>query len=214
MNASGLPDPTILRPVEGAGSIAYLAPLAEGRPNVSVGAFTYVHDPVDPTRFFEDRVRHHYPHMGDRLEIGRFCAIAEGATFVMNGANHLQGGTTYPFEIFPGWNAENDQNRWADASKGDTIVGHDVWIGAWATILPGVTIGPGAIVGAHAVVGTDVPPYAVVAGNPARPVRQRFDAGSIERLLAIAWWDWPADRIRANLPAIRAADLDALEAAA
>ena len=209
-----LPDPAVLRPVPGADSIAYLAPIAAGRPNTEVGAFTYVHDPEDPARFFETRVHHHYDHMGDRLIIGRFCAIAEGAAFVMNGANHIADGvSTYPFEIFPGWEAEADQARWSDVSRGDTVVGHDVWIGAHATILPGVTVGSGAIIGTHAVVGADVAPYTVMAGNPARPVRQRFAADVVDRLLRVAWWDWPIQRIKRNLAAIRAADIDKLESA-
>lgn len=209
-----LPDPKAIHPIPDVPSIAYLAPLAEGRANVTAGAFSYVHDPVSPERFFEDRVRHHYDHVGDRLEIGRFCAIAEGAVIIMAGANHLTDGfSTYPFEIFPGWQAEADQTRWAETARGDTVIGNDVWIGAHATILPGVRIGCGAIIGTRAVVAADVPPYTVVAGNPAKPVRHRFPEAVIERLLQVAWWNWPVQRIRRNLAAIRGADLHVLEAA-
>jgi virginiamycin A acetyltransferase len=210
------PDPEAVRPIESVPSIAFLRPLAAGRPNVEIGDYTYAHDAADPTRFFERSVRHHYPHMRDRLVIGRFCAIVEGAVFVMNGANHVaEGFSTYPFEIFGcGWETGFDPESWPRASRGDTVVGHDVWIGAEATILPGVRIGSGAIVGTRAVVGSEVPPYAVVAGNPARIVRIRHDEATVAALLRIAWWDWPVGRITRNLAAIRRADLRALEAAA
>ena len=215
LGAAG-PDPDALRPIAQVPSIAFLRPLSTGRPRVEVGEYTYVHDSRDPTRFFERNVLHHYEHMGDRLVSGRFCAIAEGAVFVMNGANHAtEGFSTYPFNIFGhGWEAGFDPASWSRASKGDTVVGHDVWIGSEAMILPGVTIGSGAIVGTRAVVGADVPPYAVVAGNPARVVRMRYDASTVDALLHLAWWNWPVDRITRSLDAIRGADLAALERAA
>src|SRR5690606_15668295 len=135
----------------------------------------------------------HYPFIGDRLVIGKFCAIAEGARFIMNGANHAMSGfSTYPFNIFGhGWERDFDEASWTTELRGDTVVGSDVWIGMEAVILPGTGIGHGAIVAAKAVVARDVPPYAIVAGNPARVVKMRFDDGTIERLLKAAWWDWP-----------------------
>ena len=207
------PDPDAVQPIPGVPSIAFLAPLARGLANVEVGAYSYAHDSADPAAFFTRNVRHHYPHMGDRLVIGRFCAFAEGAVIVMNGANHpVEGFSTYPFNIFgEGWEEGFDPDSWPRASKGDTVIGHDVWIGAEAMILPGVTIGHGAIIGSRAVVAGDVPPYAVAAGNPARTVRLRYDEATIARLLAIAWWDWPVERITRNLDAIRGADIDRLE---
>ena len=94
------------------------------------------------------------------------------------------------------------------------MLGNDVWIGMEAVILPGVTIGDGAIAAAKSVVTHDVPPYAIVAGNPAKVVKRRFDQRTIDRLLKVAWWDWPVDKITRNLNAIRGADIRALEAAA
>ena len=208
------PDPDGLRPLPEHPRVVFLRPLARGRRNVEVGPYAYHDDPDEPEAFFERNVLHHFEPMGDRLAIGAFAAIATGARIVMNGANHdMAGLSTYPFDIFPGWGAELDLARYAAQSRGDTVIGPDVWIGAEAWILPGVTVGAGAIVAARAVVGRDVPPYAVVAGNPARVVRERFDAGTAERLLAVAWWDWEPARIARHLDAIRGADVAALEAA-
>ena len=120
---------------------------------------------------------HHYPFIGDRLIIGKFCAIAEGARFIMNGANHAMSGfSTYPFNIFGhGWEEGFDQATWQREFRGDTVLGNDVWIGMDAVILPGVKIGDGAIVAAKSVVTHDVAPYAIVAGNAAKVVKMRFD---------------------------------------
>ena len=205
------PDPSIRHPLAGALRVGFLKPLAQA-PNVEIGDYTYYDDPDGPERFVEKCVLYHYPEMGDRLVIGRFCAIATGVRFIMNGANHaLDGLSTYPFSIFGcGW--EDADLDWAKGSRGDTMVGNDVWIGTGAVILPGVAIGDGAIIGAYAVVSRDVPPYGVAVGNPAQTVKRRFGPKAIERLLAIAWWQWPAQRVTAALPAIRSGDIDALEA--
>ncbi len=178
-------------------------------PNIDVGDWTYHSDDAAP----EDRAAaiapYLYPGAPERLTIGRFCAIAQGAQFVTESANHAMGGiTTYPFSIFDpvrraGYAAAVSRDR-------DTVVGHDVWIGREAMILPGARIGSGAIVGARAVVAGEVPPYAVVVGNPARIVRARFDAGRVAALLALAWWDWPAERIEAAMPLLESGDVDAL----
>jgi virginiamycin A acetyltransferase len=135
--------------------------------------------------------------------------------FIMNGANHqMDGISTFPFFIFGnGW----EEARPAESElpfKGDTIIGNDVWIGYDSLIMPGVKIGDGAIVAARSVVTADVPPYAIAGGNPARVVRQRFDADSVRRLQAIAWWDRPTTWISRHLNQIRGGDIDALEAAA
>jgi virginiamycin A acetyltransferase len=186
------------------------------QPNIEIGDYTYYDDPHEPERFAEKCVLYHFDFIGDRLIIGRFTAIAAGVRFVMNGANHATSGlSTYPFQIFGhGWEEGFDPASLADGFRGDTIVGNDVWIGMEAVILPGSRIGDGAIVGARAVVSGTVPPYSVVVGNPARVVRLRFDEKTISRLLAIGWWDWPAERITRQVNLLRGNDVEALERAA
>lgn len=209
------PHPSTLYPLASHPRTAFLKNFIT-RPTIEVGDYTYVDDPDGAERFEDRNVLYHFDFVGDRLIIGRFCAIAAGATFIMNGANHaMDGFSTYPFNIFGhGWEEGHDAQTWTDALRGDTVVGHDVWIGMNATIMPGVTIGNGAIIATHSVVASDVPDYAIVAGNPARIVRKRFDEPTIERLLAIAWWHWPAETIKQGLNAIRGHDLDALQAIA
>lgn len=151
-----------------------------------------------------------YPGAPERLVIGRFCQIAHGVRFITASANHAMDGiTTYPFGVFDPATLEGYRDGFAQLP--DTEVGHDVWIGHGALILPGARIGSGAIIGAGAVVAGVVPSYAVVAGNPARVVRMRFSEAEVARLLALGWWDWPLERIRAALPALLAADIGALE---
>ena len=119
---------------------------------------------------------------------------------------------TYSFPIFYeewGLDAKNIRDAWDN--KGDIVVGSDVWIGYEAVILSGVTIGDGAIIGARAVVTHDVPPYTIVGGVPARPIRRRFDDDTVERLLRLRWWDWERDKIARSITAIKAGDIEALE---
>jgi virginiamycin A acetyltransferase len=207
------PDPRTRHPLGGAPHTVFLNTVIT-RPTIEVGDFTYYHDPDGPEAFEDRNVLYHFDFIGDRLRIGRFCALATGARFIMNGANHALGGfSTYPFNIFGGgWEEGFDLASVTDGLRGDTVVGNDVWIGREATVMPGITIGDGAIVGAQAVVASPVPPYAVVAGNPARIVRYRFCEDTIETLLDIAWWHWTPDKIARNLDAIRGADLDRLGA--
>jgi virginiamycin A acetyltransferase len=195
--------------------IVFLQPLAEGRANVTVGPYAYYDDRDRMRDFFDRNVLHHFDFVGDRLTIGPFCALAHGVRIFMNGGTHaMRGFSTYPFNIFgAGWEEGFDPATWAAENRGDTVIGPDVWIGDGATIMPGVTIGAGAIVAALSVVTRDVAPYAIVAGNPAREVRRRFDEGTVARLLDTAWWDWDAAKVTRNLNAIRGADLAALEAA-
>lgn len=209
------PDPDRLHPLPAHPRVVFLRPLARGRSNVTVGKWSYYDDPLEAERFFERNVLHHYEHSGDHLHIGAFCAFATGVRIFMNGANHAMAGfSTYPFDIFgPPWSDGFDPAIFASESRGDTVIGPDVWVGHEALILPGTRIGAGAIIGARAVVCGDVPPYAVVAGNPARILRHRFPPEIVERLLALAWWDWPAEQIGRNLDAIRGADIEALERA-
>ena len=183
-------------------------------PSIQVGEYTIYDDIVnDPRDFQRNNVLYHYPVNRERLVIGKFCSIACGARFLFNSANHALGPlTTYPFPLFfEEWDL--DVARLADAwdNKGDIVVGSDVWIGYEAVILAGVTIGDGAIIGSRAVVTKDVPPYTIVGGVPARPIRLRFPRETVDRLLAQRWWDWPEEKLKAALPALQAGDLDRLE---
>jgi virginiamycin A acetyltransferase len=207
------PDPGEKHPMVGFSQVCFIKNTVKN-PNIVVGDYTYYDDPEDSENF-ERNVLYHFPFIGDRLLIGRFCAIAKGVKFIMNGANHkLSGFSTYPFQIFGGgW--EKVMPRQGELPyKGDTVVGNDVWLGYDALIMPGVTIGDGAIVASRSVVVTNVPPFAIVGGNPAVVVKQRFSPAVIEELLAISWWNWPIDKVSRNLAAIVAADLEVLRASA
>ena len=179
-------------------------------PSIVVGEYTTYDDFVrDPRDFQKNNVLYHYPVNHERLSIGKFCSIACGARFLFNSANHaLSSLSTYPFPIFfEEWGLPVDDVSRAWDNKGDIVVGNDVWIGYEAVILAGVTIGDGAIIGARAVVAGDVPPYTIVGGVPARPIRKRFSDDVIEALLELRWWDWRPERIAANLDAIQSGDI-------
>lgn len=183
-------------------------------PNIIVGDYTMYNDFVnDPTEFEKNNVLYHYPINGDRLIIGRFCSIACGAKFLFNSANHsLTSLSTYPFPIFfEEWGLERAQVTRAWDHKGDIVIGNDVWIGYEAVILAGVTIGDGAIIGTRAVVTKDVPPYTIVGGVPAKPIRKRFPDDTIAALLALRWWDWPEERIAGCLDAIQSGQIDQIK---
>lgn len=200
------PNPNAIHPNPQIPSVCYIKNTIT-RPNILVGDYTYYDDPVD-SEHFEDHVTHHYEFIGDRLIIGKFCAVAKGVEFVMNGANHrMCSVTTYPFNIMGGgW--ETYTPSLADLPlKGDTVVGNDVWIGQNVTIMPGVHIGDGAIVAANSVVAGNVPAYCVAGGNPCRVIRPRFDVELTAYLLELKWWDWPPEKIFANLEALCSGDL-------
>ncbi|WP_432631858.1 Vat family streptogramin A O-acetyltransferase [Brachyspira sp.] len=176
-------------------------------PNIIVGEYTY-YDDINGAENFESHVTHHYDFVGDKLIIGKFCAIAKGIEFIMNGANHrINSITTYPFNIMGnGW--EKSAPSLTDLKlKGDTVVGNDVWIGQNVTVLPAVHIGDGAIIGANSVVAKDIPPYSVAVGNPCEVKRKRFDEDLIEYLLQIKWWDWNSEKIFKNMEALCSGDL-------
>ena len=182
-------------------------------PNIIVGDYTYYDDKHHPEEF-EKHVTHHYDFIGDKLIIGKFCQIASGIEFIMNGANHFMNGfTTYPFNIFSDELQKHTPPREKMPSKGDTVVGNDVWIGQNVTVLPGVHIGDGAIIGANAVVGSDIPPYAIAVGNPCRVIKKRFDDETIAALLELKWWDYPIEVIAKNIDTLFGDDVDALLAA-
>lgn len=178
-------------------------------PNIAVGDFTYANDFDPPDDWAARLAPYLYPGAPERLLIGRFCQIAHGARFITASANHAMGGlSTYPFPVFDP--ATLPLYRDSFSGLPDTVVGHDVWIGHGALILPGARIGSGAIIGAGAVVTGQVAPYTMVAGNPARLVRRRLTEAAAARMEAIGWWDWPVERIARALPALMAADPEAL----
>lgn len=161
-NVKSKPNPDSIFPVNGNTTVTHIKPTIKN-PNIIVGEFTYFGD-ID----FEKRVTHHYDFNGDKLIIGKFCQIASGVNFVMNGANHQTSCvSTFPFYIFEGWN-QSVPSVLDLPLKGDTVIGNDVWIGQNVTILPGVHIGDGAIIGMNSVVASNIPPYSIAAGNPAR----------------------------------------------
>ena len=182
-------------------------------PNITVGDYTMYNDFVNDPRLFErNNVLYHYPVNHDRLVIGKFCSIACGARFLFTSANHnLRSLSTYPFPLFfEEWGLDKADVTDAWDNRGDIVVGNDVWIGYEAVILSGVTIGDGAIIGTRAVVTKDVPPYTIIGGVPARPIRKRFDDRTIAVLLRLRWWDWPRERIARNISAIQAGRIDLL----
>ncbi len=203
-------DPNVKHPMEGFPQVCFIKNTVSN-PNIVVGDYTY-YDDLEDSEDFERNVLYHFPFIGDRLIIGKFCAIAQGAKFIMNGANHrLTGFSTYPFNIFGhGWekvSPEADELPY----KGDTVIGNDVWIGYEATFMPGVSVGDGAIIAAKSVVVKDVPAYSMVGGYPAKHIRQRFDDEVVQSLLTLAWWNWNIEKITRNLEHIVAADISALE---
>lgn len=196
------PDPNIIHPLPNFDRMVNVKPTIKN-PNIVVGEFTYFSD-VD----FESHVTHHYDFIGDRLIIGKFCQIAAGVNFVMNGANHQMNTlTTFPFYIFEGWDMQAPPLIEMPI-KGDTVVGNDVWIGQNATILAGVHIGDGAIIGANSVVGSDVSPYSIVVGNPAKEVRKRFEDELIGLMLALRWWDMSIEEINDLIPVLTSSNVD------
>ena len=196
------PNPNAIYPIPGYEKEIHIRPVIRNS-NIVVGDFSYIADDD-----FESHVTHHYEWLGDKLIIGKFCQIAAGVEFVMNGANHqMNSVSTYPFFTMPSWEAappESSDMPW----KGDTIIGNDVWIGQNAVILPGVHIGDGAIVGANCIVGKDIEPYSIAVGNPARIIRKRFDDELIALLLQWKWWDKPIAEIKSLVPMLTSSNLE------
>ena len=200
------PDPNAVHPITGYDKETYVKPTIKN-PNIIVGDFTYIADSK-----FENHVTHLYEWNGDKLIIGKFCQIAAGVEFVMNGANHqMNAVSTFPFYTLEGWDMEPPKPSDLPL-KGDTVVGNDVWIGQNAVILPGVHICDGAIIGANCVVGRDVAPYTIVIGNPARDLRKRFDDELIDLLLQFKWWNKSIDEINTLIPLLTDSDLEKVKA--
>lgn len=205
MKEIAIPDPDEIFPIAHSKTVTYIRPTLKN-PNIIVGDFSYFSD-TD----FESHVLHHYDFNGDKLIIGKFCQIASGVHFIMNGANHqMNAASTFPFYIFNGWK-QDIPTQSEMPLKGDTVIGNDVWIGQNSTILPGIHIGDGAIIGMNSTVGSDVPPYTIVAGNPAKEIRKRFDDELIELMLKFEWWNKPIEEINKLIPLLTNSDLQTVK---
>lgn len=207
-----IPDSKKVYPRIGDTQIVYLKNVIEN-PNIEIGDFTIYNDFVhDPRDFQKNNVIYHCPINKDKLIIGKFCSIACGAKFLMNSANHtLHSLSTYTFPLFNDEWEHGMKPRESWDNEGDIIIGNDVWIGFEAILLAGVTIGDGAIIGARAVVTRDIPPYTIVGGIPAKPIRKRFSDKDIALLLALRWWDWPAEKISASIKHIQSGNIEQLK---
>lgn len=208
MNNTG-PDKNLQFPLPNYQKLCFLKNIIKN-PNIEVGDYTY-YDDFEDVANFEKNVKYHFDFVGDKLIIGKFCMIASGVTFIMNGANHLTDAvTTYPFAIFGnGWEGAMEGKSYP--TKGNIIIGNDVWIGYNATIMAGVKVGDGAIIGTNATVTKDVEPYSIVGGNPAKEIRKRFTTEQIKTLLNLKWWYWSIEKITANLHSLTSNNIDALK---
>ena len=200
------PNPNTIHPMEGFPQVCFIKNVIKN-PNIIIGDYTYYDDPID-SEGFERNVLYHFPFVGDKLIIGKYCAIAREVKFIMNGANHkIDGFSTYPFQIFGnGW--ESLKLSPIDFPyKGDTIIGNDVWIGYNSVIMPGIKIGDGAIIAANSVITKNVGPYEIHGGNPSQKIKERFPKDIIDKLLEISWWNWEVGKVTRNLKAITDADI-------
>lgn len=201
-------NPDTIHPLPDQASMAYLKPLVADHRKIEAGDYSYIHSFDDP-KTFPDQVKYAFDFIDDKLIIGKFCSIAHGATFILNGGNHFADRlSSYPFPIFGCW-GQQDPGPWPN--KGPITIGHDVWIGFDVTIMPGVTVGNGAIIAAKSVVTSDVEAYTIVGGNPARPIKERLSRKDAARMQELAWWDWSVERIQAASDALMYSDLEALE---
>ena len=196
------PNPNTVHPITGYDKEIYVKPTIKN-PNFVVGDFTYIADSE-----FESHVTHFYPWSRDKLIIGKFCQIAAGVEFVMNDANHqMNSVSTFPFYTLEGWDMKPPKAE-DMPFKGNTVIGNDVWIGQNVTILPGTQIGDGAIIGASSVVSGKVDPYTIVAGNPAKPIRKRFDDELISMMQKWKWWDKSIEEINCLIPILTNSNLE------
>ncbi|WP_455931422.1 Vat family streptogramin A O-acetyltransferase [Priestia aryabhattai] len=203
------PNPTDKYPIKENNVVQFIKNTTT-RPNIIVGDYSYYD--ARNGESFEDQVLYHYEFFGDRLVIGKFCAIAPGVTFIMNGANHrMDGFSTYPFNIFgEGWEKHTPTLNQLPF-KGDTIIGNDVWVGMDTVIMPGINIGDGAIVAAKSVITKDVEPYTIVGGNPAQKIKELFPEQIINKLLEIQWWDLNIEIISDHIDVIVNGEIEKLE---
>lgn len=202
------PDKDRLFPLEHHHKLCFLKNLIDST-NIEVGDYTY-YDDLEDVNNFMNNVKYHFEFTGDKLIIGKFCMIASGVSFIMNGANHLTDAvSTYPFAIFGnGWEKAMEGKEYP--VKGDTVIGNDVWIGHNATIMAGVKIGNGAIIATNSTVIKDVEPYSIVGGNPAKEIKKRFSDEEIEKLQKLEWWNWDKEKITRNLKALTGNKIDEL----
>lgn len=193
-----IPDKNQIFPLQHYNRLCFLKNIIKN-PNITVGDYTY-YDDFEDVYNFEKNVKYHFDFISDKLIIGKFCMIASGVTFIMNGANHkMDGITAYPFNIFgKDWEIVTPTLEELPY-KGDTIIGNDVWIGADVTIMPGIKIGDGSIIATKSVITKDIEPYSIVGGNPAKFIRKRFSDEKIKELLELKWWDWDIEKITENL---------------
>ena len=205
------PNPNDIYPNPKYKSIVFLKNIVKN-PNIIVGDYTFYSSEKECPTQFETHVTHHYDWVGDKLIIGKFCAIGEGIEFIMNGANHRMCSiTTYPFDILEsGWELSKPDYP-IMPFKGDTVIGNDVWIGQNVTILPGIKIGDGAILGAGSLVTKDVEPYTIIGGNPAKAIRKRFTDERIEYLLDVKWWNWDIEKVSKNLNLLCSCDINVVQ---
>lgn len=202
-------DPTVLHPFPDQPRVVLLKPLVKS-PLIEVGEFSYYDDPDDSTAFETRNVLYHYGP--EKLRIGKFCAFGTGVRFIMNGANHrMDGPSTFPFPIMGGSWGEHFDLISGLPGRGDTVVGNDVWFGYGVMVMPGVRIGHGAVIASGSVVVDDVPDYGVVGGNPAKLIRTRYSEDEVARLLAVAWWDWPAEHLTEHVRTVMSGTIDELE---
>lgn len=186
----------------------YLREVGSDSPDVQNFLYTKKHfrsDYMDVGDYTYGMPHLQYPWPGVKLIMGKFCAMAVNVRFYLGGNHNTDAVSTYPFPLLM-----SDYPKAASiphpASKGNIVVGNDVWFGENAIILSGVTIGDGAVIGLGSVVTKDVPPYSIVAGNPARVRKMRFDDDVIAELLRIKWWDWPIERIKEHADLIAGSD--------
>lgn len=203
------PDPLTKFPLQGIHSLCFLKNILSSS-NITVGDYTY-YDDFESVENFKKNVKYHFDFTGDKLIIGKFCQIASGVEFIMNGGNHLVDAvSTFPFSIFGnGWEGAMEGKTFPN--KGNTEIGNDVWIGYRSLIMPGVRIGDGAIIATASLVTKDIPPYAIAGGNPARIIRKRFDDNTIEKLLKIEWWNWDVVKITKYVNILTSNDVRLLE---
>ena len=203
------PNKDIAFPLKNYDRLCFLKNIIKNH-NIIVGDYTY-YDDFEDVHNFEKNVKYHFDFTGDQLIIGKFCMIASDVKFIMNGANHLSNAiSTYPFAVFGnGWESAMEGKTYPN--KGNIEIGNDVWIGYNATIMAGVKIGDGAIIATNSTVVSDVEPYTIVGGNPAREIKKRFSPEIVERLLKLQWWNWDIEKITKNVQNLTDLDIDKLE---